>query len=332
VRYALDGRVERDGGELRVAVHVVDTASGASLWSGTVKAPAAAGGAVPLSLVGQLADSLRAAVRSAELRRVGAGKDGESAYAVALSAIDALEQSTDGAQLAEIRSRFERALSIDPRHVPALTGYAHTLVYLADATGSAVDADALLRRADEASLLAVTLAPDSAEAWAARGNALYFRDQYDAAAEAVQRGLRLNPYLVMLHAFDGEIQLAQDRAAAALAAFDRGIELNPTGSLHGVLMHLRARALLTLGRFDEAIRSAERGIAFGAEWADYMLLAAAHALRGDAERATRARAELMRLKPEFSIWWHRRLVSERSAGTQYVRTLHAGLRQAGVAE
>lgn len=332
VRYALDGRVEREGGQVRVASHLIDTASGGSLWSGSMQAPATANGTVPLALVGQLADGLRAAVRGAELKRVASGKDGESAYAIALSATDALEQSTDGAQLPGIRARFERALAIDPRHVPALTGYAHTLVYLADASDSPADGDALLRRADEASLLAVTLRPDSAEAWAARANVLYFRDQYDAAAEAVQRGLRLNPYLVMLHAFDGELQLAQDRADAALAAFERGIELNPTGSLHGVLMHLRARALLTLGRFDEAIRSGEGGIAFGAEWADYMLLAAAHALRGDAARAAQARAELLRIKPEFSIGWHRRLVSDRSAATQYVRTLHAGLRQAGVAE
>jgi class 3 adenylate cyclase/TolB-like protein len=332
VRYALDGRIDWDDDLVRVAVHVVDTASGGSLWSGSVQAPAAADGAVPLALVGQLADALRAAVRSAELKRVDKGKDGESAYAIALGAIDALERSTDGAELPAIRARFERALALDPGHVPALTGYAHALVYLADQTDSAADGAALLRRADEASLRAVTLRPDSAEAWAARGNVLYFRDQYDAAAEAVRRGLQLNPYLVMLHAFDGEIQLVQDRAAAALAALDRGIELNPTGPLQGVLMHLRARALLALGRFDEAARSCERGIAFGAEWYDYMLLTAAHALRGDAERAAQARAELLRMKPEFSIGSHRRLLSSRSTGTQYVRTLHAGLRQAGVPE
>jgi class 3 adenylate cyclase/TolB-like protein len=332
VRYALDGRIDWDDDLVRVAVHVVDTASGGSLWSGSVQAPAAADGAVPLALVGQLADALRAAVRSAELNRVAKGKDVESAHAIALGAIDALERSTDGAQLPAIRARFERALALDPVHVPALTGYAHTLVYLADQTDSAADGDALLRRADEASLRAVTLRADSAEAWAARGNVLYFRDQYDAAAEAVRRGLQLNPYLVMLHAFDGEIQLVQDRAAAALAALDRGIELNPTGPLQGVLMHLRARALLALGRFDEAVRSCERGIAFGAEWHDYMLLTAAHALRGDAERAALARAELLRVKPEFTIGSHRRLLSSRSTGTQYVRTLHAGLRQAGVPE
>lgn len=327
-RYVVDGRIEQDGGAVRVAVHVVDTGGGSSLWSGQLQAEAG-GNSAPLALVGPLSDSLRAAVRSAELKRVAASKEASSAYAAALQAIDALERSTDGAQLPAIRAQFERALALDPQHVPALTGYAHTLVYLAD-QADADEAVALLRQADEASLLAVTQRPDSAEAWAARGNVLLFRDQHDAATEAVQRGIRLNPYLVMLHAFDGQLHLAQDRGDAALAAFDRGIALNPTGPLHGVLMQLRARALLVLGRFDEAIQSCERGIAFGAEWSDYMLLAAAYALRGDDRRAAQARSELLRLQPAFTIGWHRGLISSHSAQTRYVQTLHDGLAKAGV--
>jgi tetratricopeptide (TPR) repeat protein len=283
----------------------------------------------PLSLVGPLADSLRDAVRGAELKRVaGTGHEG-SAYALALKAIDDLERSTDGAQLPGIRARFERALALDPNHVPALSGYAHTLVYLADQS-DATEAEALLRRADDASLQAVTLRPDSAEAWAARGNVLLFRDRYDAATEAVQRGIRLNPYLVMLHAFDGQVHLALDRGEEALAAFDRGIALNPAGPLLGVLMQLRARALLVLRRFDDAIQSCERGIAFGAEWSDYMLLAAAYALRGDDQRAHQARAELLRLQPAFSIGWHRSQISSHSARTRYAQTLYDGLARAGL--
>jgi class 3 adenylate cyclase/TolB-like protein/tetratricopeptide (TPR) repeat protein len=333
VRYALDGRVERDGGEVRVAVHVVDTASGSSLWSGSVRAPVAADGGAPLALVGPLADALRAALRGAELKRVAGGRQGESAYAVALGAIDALERSTEGAQLPGIRAQFERALALDPQHVPALTGYAHTLVYLADLAADAAEAEALLRRADEASLRAVTLQPDSAEAWAARANVLYFRDQFDAAAEAVRRGLQLNPYLMMLHAFGGQIDLLQDRGEQALAAFDRSIELNPGGPQYGALMHHRCRALLMLGRLDAAIQSCERGMAFGAEWADYMLLAAAYALQGDPRRAAHARDELLRLKPDFTIGWHERLASgSAGAASIYERVLHDGLRKAGVPE
>jgi TolB-like protein len=334
VRYALDGRVEQAGQQVRVAVHVVDTGSGGSLWSGELQAPTAPDGTAPLALIGQLSDSLRAAMRSAELKRVSADREEATAYAAALLATDELEKSTDGTQLAAIRAHFERALALDAQHVPALNGYAHTLLYLADLAARGPDADALLRKADEVSLKAVTLQPDSAEAWAARANALYFRHRLDAAAEAVQRGLRLNPYLVMLHSFAGQIHLAQDRGEQALAAFSRGLELNPTGPLYGVLMHYRSRALLMLGRFEEAIESCERGMAFGPEWPDYMLLTAAYALQGDEQRAARARAELMRLQPAFTLRWHKALADRGASGVerQFDRVLHAGLRKAGVAE
>jgi len=327
VRYALDGRIEDAGSDLRLVAQVVDTATASSLWSGTLQAPQNADGTVPPALVGELSDSLRSVLRSLELKRLASGRDAASAYAVALAAVEALERSTDGDQLPAIRARFERALALDPQHVPALSGYAHTLVYLADAGAS--DAEALRQRADEASARAVTLQPDSAEAWNARANVLYFQGRYDAAAEALRHGLRLNPYLVTLQALDGQLKLVQDRGEESLAAVERAIALNPVGPAQGVLMQQRGRAQLLLGRYEEAIRSAERAITFGAEWSDYMLLAAAYALNGNGDGAARARRELLKLRPEFTIGWHRELVGSR-AQSRYVQTLHDGLARAGV--
>jgi len=128
VRYALDGRIEDAGSDLRLVAQVIDTATASSLWSGTLQAPQNADGSVPPALVGELSDSLRSVLRSLELKRLASGRDAASAYAVALAAVEALERSTDGDQLPAIRARFERALALDPQHVPALSGYAHTLV------------------------------------------------------------------------------------------------------------------------------------------------------------------------------------------------------------
>jgi predicted Zn-dependent protease len=163
---------------------------------------------------------------------------------------------------------------------------------------------------------------------------LLFQSRLQAAAEAVQRGLRLNSYLVPLQSFSGQISLAQGRGEQALAAFDRGLALNPAGTGQGVLMHFRCRALLLLARYAEAIESCERGMAFGPEWPDHMVLAAAYALHGETQQAVRARAELLRLQPAFSIRGHEALAG-RSPGTPptpFEQVLHAGLRQAGVPE
>jgi TolB-like protein len=332
-RYALDGRVERVGDEVSATVHLVDTGSGNSLWSARLQAPATAG-AAPLALVGRLAESLRAAVRAAELQRLAPGSGEASAYALALAATDEMQRTSNPRQLDSVRARFEHALALDPGHLPALTGYAHSLVYEADRTAPGALREALLRRADEVSLRAVTLRPDDAEAWAARANVLLFRGHLEAADEAAQRGMLLNPYLVPLLSFSGQIGLARGRGEQALAAFDRGLALNPAGDGHGVLMHFRCRALLLLGRHAEAIEACERGMAFGPEWPDFMVLAAAYALQGDAPQAARARAELLRLQPAFTIRWHEAL-GGRGAGvppTPFEQVLHDGLRKAGVPE
>ena len=332
VRYALEGRIDRAGELVRVTAHLVDADNGESLWSSHVEAPAAADDGAPLPLIGRLSEAVRSAVRAAELKRIAVGRDAASAYALALAASEQLQSATEPAQMQEVRERFERALQQDPQHVPALTGYAHSLTYEADRTEPGAQRDAVLKKADEASLRAVTLQPENAEAWGARANVLFFRDRFEAAAEAVQRGLALNPYLVTLQSFSGQIHLAQGRGEQALAAFDRSIELNSVNIGHGVLLHFRCRALLLLGRYAEAVESCERGMAFGPEWPDYMVLAAAYALQGNAPRARQARAELMRLQPAFSIRWHEAHAGHGGTGSQgqFDELLHAGLRKAGV--
>lgn len=153
----------------------------------------------------------------------------------------------------------------------------------------------MLGRADQVSLRAVTLRPDDAEAGSARADVLPYLRRFDATAEAVQRGLAPNP----------------------------------SGAGHGVLLHLRCRALLLLARFAEAIDACERGTALGPEWPDCMVPTAARALNGEARQAGRARAEPMRLQPAVAIGRHEALAGA-AAPTAFDRVLHEGLRRAGV--
>jgi class 3 adenylate cyclase/TolB-like protein len=333
VRYALDGRVERNGSDLRLSAHLIDTDSGGSLWNTQLVVAAADDDAAPLALVGRLAESLRSAIRTAELNRVAAGDESTSAYTLALVATEALQRLTDPKQLPPIRERFERALQLDPQHVPALIGYAHALAYETHQVGPGGPRDQLLAQADKMSLQAVTLQPTNAEAWAARANVLFIRNHLDAAAEAAQHGAQLNPYLITLHSLNGQILLALGRGQQALSAFDRSLELDPTSMAGGTLMHFRCRALMLLERYAEAIQSCERGMAFGPEWPDYMVLTAAYALQGDEQRAARVRTELLRLQPEFSIRWHEAVAGRSArARTVFDQVLYAGLRKAGVPE
>ena len=230
-----------------------------------------------------------------------------------------------------VRSVFERALALDPAHTLALVGLADALAFESQRIELGPERDALLARADAASLRAASADPNNAEAWGTRAQVLLFRDQIDAAAQAVERALRLNPYVSDLHALRAQVLMARGDARDAVTELDRAIGLSPRGNTVGVMLNYRCRALLMLGRYDEAIESCERGLAFAPDWPDYMLLTAAYAHKHDMARAHAAKAELMRLHPHFTLRWHA-AVSGSVRARQLEPTVYAGLRKAGVPE
>jgi adenylate cyclase len=68
--------------------------------------------------------------------------------------------------------------------------------------------------------------------------------------------------------------------------------------------NLTADAELGLGHFDAAIDEANKAIDAGFRvFFSYLNLAAAHALKGDMERATAPLAEARRLNPKLSVKW-----------------------------
>jgi TolB-like protein/Flp pilus assembly protein TadD len=335
VRYALEGTVAANGERLRVIAQLSRTDTGAQLWSDTLEAQRRAGEAVPLELVGRLADALRLQLRNAEVKRLAHVDDADAdAYTLALRARALLPSTENVAQMGEVRALYERALARDPKHVPALEGLAYTLAVIADRSYDPQERDALLRRAEALSLQAVALGPNDAEAWGSHSGVLMFADKSAAAMEAIERALTLNPYFSELHGQHGLLLLNAGRIEEALAAFERAIRLNPVADAVGVHLNMRCRALLYLGRYGEAIDSCQRAMTSAPDWPDYMLLTAAYAMAGDLQRAAAVRDELLRREPRFTIRWLIERSGRLAPPALQVRDQHliAGLRRAGVPE
>jgi class 3 adenylate cyclase/TolB-like protein/Tfp pilus assembly protein PilF len=333
VRYALEGTLAANGDRLRVIAQLSRTDTGAQLWSGTLETPRGEGATVPIEIVGRLADALRLQLRNAEVARLAHVPAAEAdAYTLALRARALLPSTENMAQMDEVRALYERALARDPKHAPALEGLAYTLAVIADRSHDPQQRDALLRRAESLSLQAVALAPNDAEAWSSHSGVLMFADKRVAAMEAIERALTLNPYFSESYAQHGQLLLNEGRFEDALVTLDRGIRLNPVSDAVSVHLNMRCRALLYLGRYAEAIDACQRAMASAPDWPDYMLLAAAYAMAGDASRAAAAREELLRLEPRFTIRWLRdrsgRLAPRAIEARD--RYLVTGLRKAGV--
>lgn len=334
VRYVLDGTLTGVGERIRVAAHLVQVADSAQIWGDTIDVERSGdAGDVSLELIGRLSDVVRAQVRTAEVRRLDAAGI-EDATALALRARARLPSTETIADVRDVRAMYERALKLDPKHVPALAGLAYTLAVEADRSFDTAERDALLARADELSLQAVTLDGNDADAWGTRSAVLQYLGRADAATEAIDRALALNPYFSELHGQRGGLLLNAGRAEEAIAALDRAIRLNPVADTVGVQLNLRCRALLYVGDYRGAIESCERATTSAPDWPDYMLLAAAYAQAGDMGRARQALAAMRRLEPRVTIRWLRENSSQLAprALEQREKQLFAGLRKAGVPE
>lgn len=334
VRYVVESTLLASAPTMRVSAQLVSAETGAQLWSSTVDSAMLPNEPVPVEIVGRLTDTIATAVRRAEVARplpAGAAPD---AYLIALRATLTLPTTDSDASLREVQQLYERALALDPVHVPALSGMAMTLAVQANRAEDAAAAAPLFARAEELSLRAVATDPKDPEAWRVRATVLQFHGKLAAAAEAIDRALALNPSSNESHAQRGLILYASGRIEDSVAAFDRAIRLNPAGDVVGVHLFHRCRSLLYLGRYAEAIDSCVRGTAFAPEWLDYMVLTAAYAMQGDARNAELARSELLKRRPSFHVGW---LLSEAvpiDARTRQARDAHlvAGLRKAGLPE
>lgn len=109
------------------------------------------------------------------------------------------------------------------------------------------------------------------------------------------KALRLNPNDPRLHAQRGEVLGWAGRPEEGIASIDLAMRLDPYES--DAWAHLLARNFYDVGRYADAI-DAFRRIPTQRSW-HYAYLAASYAHFGDDANAATARAECLRLAPDF---------------------------------
>jgi adenylate cyclase len=334
VRFVVTTVVTGEPDAMRISAQLISAESGAQLWTITTHPERPSGANVPIDVVGRLSNALAGEIRRAELARPLPNGASVDAYTLSWRAAAMLPNATTDQALDEVRQLYARAVDLEPDNVTALSGLAMTIGYQGSSAEDEIRGRALLKQADELSTRAVSIDANHAFAWLVRSTVLYLRGQLPSANEAIDRALSLNPYTTESHAQRGLLLISAGRSEEAVAAFDRALRLNPEGPSVGIHLHNRCRAYLYLGKYEEAIDSCVRATAFAPEWLDYVLLTAAYAMHGNGKAANQAKAELLRLRPQFRISWLR---TEARTGSELARRqreahIEAGLRKAGVPE
>ncbi len=253
VETLLEGSVRKANGRIRISVELSDVAGGFQLWADRYDRELADIFAIQDEIATAVADVLRGPLATT---RSSAGRQNTrhvQAYDFYLRGRSFFYQySRKGVEFA--LEMFTRAAELDPEYARAYAGIAdcHAFLYL-----YAGRHQANLEEAERASQTAVELAPDSADAHAARGTALSLGDDQAAAEREFQRAITLNPGLFEAHYSYARACFAGGRLDDAIRLYERASKLRPEDYQSPLLV---AQAYEALGRRVEAERARRRGV------------------------------------------------------------------------
>jgi TolB-like protein/class 3 adenylate cyclase len=300
VRYVLEGSVQRGGNRLRVNVQLIDAESGAHLWAERFDKPVADLFDMQDEIVARLANTLNAQLIAAEARR-----------AETVSVPDAIDYCFRGRAtlnrgesltiVRESQALFDEALRLDPSNVEALVGAARSLTTAVfgnmtdDPTSHLDKAENLLRRA-------LSIMPEHAMAHALLGGIHARRGRIDDDIAECEQAIRLDPNLPFAYLTLSVANLYLDRPEECLNHLDEAIRRSPRDPLFYIFHYVTGGALVSLGRFEEAIAAYRRSIDTNRMHpAPYFYMGAVHWHLGRHAEAKRWIDEGLALDPTFNV-------------------------------
>jgi len=196
---------------------------------------------------------------------------------------------------------FEEALRIDPANAQARVGLAQALVLIYRNRWDPEPAQ-VLARADEAATRAIAAAPNYAHAHSVKAEVLGLANRFDAALATYERAIALDRNHAVAHVGRARNLILIGRAAEAVAPVEQAIRLSPRDPDLYVWYFVLCHAHTHLARDAGAIEWCNKSIATGnTYYFAYVDLASAYAWRGQKAEAAAAVAELLKLRPGFTV-------------------------------
>jgi serine/threonine-protein kinase len=290
VGYLLEGSVRKSADRVRIAVELVQSADGANVWSASYDRDLKDIFAVQSEIATAVAEQLKIALLGNNAKVAAAptpaapSNQNLDAYAALLQGDFYAHRYTYEDGLRAV-SYYEEAIRLDPGYALAYADLSLTAVVTTEsfASGNAQKV-AALAQARAAADKAMSLAPDLAEAHAARGYLLHNADfDLAAALPEYQRAYELAPQdasnldaLCYYRMLRGEFDQALDFGRRAVAA-------DPL--LSGVRIDL-AMTLIATGDYDEAEAILHKSIELQPQSGKtHLYLSVVAILRGDSARA-----------------------------------------------
>jgi TolB-like protein/Tfp pilus assembly protein PilF len=334
VRYVMEGSVRRSGNRVRINAQLIDAESDAHLWAERFDGDSGDLFALQDEVTSRLANALGVELIAAETARP---REHPDAFDYVLRGRAALLKSRTPDTYREAINSFEHALALDPQSVEAQSRLANVLVIRA-LSGMAESMGPDLARAEGLVDRALAASPSYAHAHIVKGHVLRAQQRWQQAVSEYEAALALNPNVLAALTGLGLCKLYAGSIEAGIPLVEQAIRLSPRDPDIGFCYNLIGTVHLLQSHIDDAIVWLEKArSAMPTEPSRRGRLAAAYALRGEAERAAAELAEARRLSRDNRFLSIARLKAIGSFGVPKTRALYeatyiAGLRKAGMPE
>ena len=261
VATVMEGSVRKAGNRIRITAQLIKVTDGYHLWSERYDRDLEDVFAVQDEIAANIVKALRVVLTDDEKRAIERPRAGSvEAYEYYLRGRQFFHQFREKA-LQFARRMFSRAIELDPDYALAYAGIADCSSQLYKYWDASA---ANLEQAESASRRALALAPDLAEAHAARGFALTLGGSHEEANREFETALRLNPKLYEAYLYYGNSRFAEGKSPEAAELYVLASEVRPEDyqaiALAGLSYAALGNEAAARDAFDKAIIRAQRQI------------------------------------------------------------------------
>lgn len=328
VRYVLEGAVRKASGKVRITGQLVDAVTGVHIWADRFERDLTDVFALQDEITVAVVSAIQPKLLQTEIAMAARRRpENLTAYDYHLRALQQFSLATREG-LAEAFRLAHRALELDPRfgRAAALAGIGHMQNVI---WGYADDPQFDRKEAVRLSRLALSVDDDDPQTlvWAAVISAFMVGDS-EREIEMADRAVTLNPNSYDAWSSRGWVYKNAGLPEEAIRSFERAIRLSPMAPTLYQTFGGIGSALIELGRFDEAIVAGKKAQRLNAAFqVSYRCLASAFAHLGRDAEAREAAVRVLEVDPAFTIsGWIAR------GGQSNAKLLIEGLRKAGLPE
>jgi adenylate cyclase len=316
VRYILMGSVRRAGDRIRVAAQLIDCSSRSNVWARSYDRALSDIFSVQDEITQTIVGGIEPELGRAERERARVKhRDSIDAWSIYQRGMFHLYRYTQN-DLAQARKLFEDAIAVDPELGPAYSAIAEAYYYEV-VYGFAKSPSRNREKAIDSAQNAVALDRDDAGAHCTLGRIRYLCREYAAAISELELALDLNPSLALAHYGLGAAFVFSGKPNDAFPHLESAIRLSPHDPNMGSYLVRIAEAKYLIGDDEAAVHFALKALAQPSfQWSRYAVLIAALGQLGRQEEAQRYLAEVIRIRPSFSV--------------SFVRTMHPFSRDMGI--